>query len=315
VEIKIVDPFKKDGTAINAKGGTELMLEMLNKHVDQQLLGKFQIICSRVRELENKKRILWLHDLVGDPEVAHLADETSRNRFDQLVFVSNSQFQSYYQGLGVPYEKSVVLRNAIEPISQDITKPNDGTIRLIYHTTPHRGLELLIPVFTHLVQEFPNLHLDVYSSFKIYGWDQKDLPYQKLFDECNAHPNITYHGTVSNAEVRQALQKAHIFAYPSIWLETSCISAIEAMSAGCLVVCSDLGALPETVGDFGYTYRWSEDVQTHVNRFYSTLRSAILNIDKPPTLNLLRNSQARANVVYNWELRAREWANLLSSLL
>jgi hypothetical protein len=53
----------------NARGGTELMQERLHKSIPEQLLNKFQIIPSRVRELDpDKKKILWLHDLPHDPE-------------------------------------------------------------------------------------------------------------------------------------------------------------------------------------------------------------------------------------------------------
>jgi hypothetical protein len=51
------------------RGGTELMADRINS-LPPELLSRFQIIHSRVRELDpNKKKIYVLHDLPGDPEV------------------------------------------------------------------------------------------------------------------------------------------------------------------------------------------------------------------------------------------------------
>ncbi len=63
-----------------ALGGTELMRNWLYEEVEKResgLLDNFQIISTRVRELEDKKRILWVHDLASDPEVQHLKDKDS----------------------------------------------------------------------------------------------------------------------------------------------------------------------------------------------------------------------------------------------
>ena len=49
----------------------------------------------------------------------------------------------------------------------------------------------------------------------------------------------------------ELLKEMHIYAFPSIWVETSCISAIEAMGAGCEIVTTNLGALYETCTPFG----------------------------------------------------------------
>ena len=136
-----------DGNVIDAKGGTEMMKQGLVDRLDDNLLDQFNIIHSRVRNLsEDKKNILVLHDLCDDPEAVHLKDPESRARFEKLVFVSNWQFQTYHARHGVPYSESIVLRNAIEPIELH-EKDMDGPINLIYHTTPHRGLELLLPVY------------------------------------------------------------------------------------------------------------------------------------------------------------------------
>ena len=88
-------------------------------------------------------------------------------------------------GLGVPYDKSLVLKNAIDPMDPKlIDKPDPKEqVRLIYHTTPHRGLELLVPIMDWIEEQLPevNWHLDVYSSFGIYGWEDRDKPYEGLF--------------------------------------------------------------------------------------------------------------------------------------
>ena len=302
-----------DELAKNAKGGTEMMKEQLFNRLPDDLRDYFQVICSRVRELQDKPRILWLHDLWADPEAAHLKDPESRKRFDKLVFVSNWQLQTYQMAHNIKYSESAVMRNAIDPIP-DHTKPTD-CVNLIYHTTPHRGLGLLVPAYEALAEEFDNIHLDVYSSFNVYGWPERDTEYESLFDICRNHPKITYHGAQPNSVVREALQKAHIFAYPSIWQETSCIAAIEAMSAKCAVVCPNLAALPETTSNFAAMYQFDEDHQTHANRFYAVLRSVIENVTNENSIRKLEFQKSYTDVYYNWDFRAEEWKGLLYTMM
>lgn len=300
----------------NARGGTELMQERLHSSLPKELLDQFQIIPSRVRDLDpNKKKVLWLHDLPQDPESQHLNDAESRKRFNKIVCVSNWQMQLYNLVNNLPYAECTVIKNAIDPIQID-KKEFDGKVNLIYHTTPHRGLEILVPVFEELAKLHPYIHLDVYSSFSIYGWEQRDQPYKQLFDRCREHPQITYHGAVSNEEVREALKKSHIFAYPCIWPETSCLSVIEAMSAMNLVVCPNFAALPETCSNFALMYPYHENRNMHAVQFAHTLNTAIETV-----LNNGNNDSAYLqfqkqyfDYFYSWTKRKGEWQALLESL-
>jgi glycosyltransferase involved in cell wall biosynthesis len=321
MKLNIVNEKNKDGidrneVDRNAMGGTELQGLALTKYVDPALLDKFQIIRSRVRNLDpDKKKILWLHDLPWDPESANLKDPEYRKQFDKIVFVSHWQQQMYNTVLGVPYSEGIVIRNAIDAIPEEwIDKPDDK-INIIYHTTPHRGLSLLVPVIEELVKHEPNIHVDIYSSFKLYGWAERDKPFQELFERIKSLPYMTYHGSTSNEEVKKAVGRSHIFAYPSIWQETSCICALEALSAKNLVVTSSLAALPETCANYALMYNYTEDVQTHVNMFYGTLRHAVDIAKTGNAANYLRAQKEYFDRNYDWKVRADEWTYLLNSLL
>ena len=80
---------------------------------------------------------------------------------------------------------------------------------------------------------------------------EKNLILFYIFEECKNTKNINYFGFLENKKIIELLKKMHIFAHPSIWPETSCVAAIESMAAGCEVVTTNLGALPETCSSFG----------------------------------------------------------------
>ena len=302
----------------NARGGTELMLERLHSSISPDLMKEVQIIPSRVRDLqEDKIRILWLHDLPGDPESEHLKNR-GWEKFHKLVFVSNWQMQAYVQYYNIPWSHCIVLQNAINPIDFKLTEKPRDKIRMIYHTTPHRGLNILVPVFKKLCESHENIELDIYSSFKIYGWESRDEQYQQLFDECKNTPNINYHGFVSNDEIRSALIKSHIFAYPSTWVETSCLALIEAMSAGNICVHPNLGALYETAANWTHMYQWNENAAQHANMFYSIIDSAIKELNSLTDEmyhNKIMTQKSYADIFYQWNIRKMQWEALMYSLI
>jgi len=301
----------------NANGGTEMMQRGLYERLPDDIKDEVQIICSRVRNIDtHRPTILWLHDLFMDPEAQHLSDENSRKRFDRLVFVSDWQWNTYHLAHGIPHAEAVTFKNCIEPIPTH-TKQNDR-INLIYHTTPHRGLEILVPVYKELSKKYgDSVHLDVYSSFNAYGWPQRDEPYKELFEEIEQHDHMTYHGYQPNDVVRKAIEEAHIFAYPSIWQETSCIAAMEAMSGGLGVVCPAYAALPETTANLGYMYQFHHDPNVHANIFASALNSVVdlFQNNYENIVNRLQFQKAYADNFYNWDIRAKEWETLIRKIL
>lgn len=322
--------FENEGMGKHSIGGTETMARRIES-LGEDVLKEFQIVVSRIEdELQpDKIRIYYVHDLVEQSN-QHLEKGGWKN-FHKIVFVSNWQMQRFIEYYGIPWSRCIVLQNAIDPISFDekkwdnispgLKKQTDrgkASVRLIYHTTPHRGLEILVPVFDKLCEKFDNIHLDVFSSWKLYGWGQRDEQYQPLFDQCNAHPKITYHGVQENKVIREALSKAHVFAYPSIWPETSCLSLMEAMSAGCICVHSNYAALPETAANWTDMYHYHEDRQEHAKIFYTVLANALGDIADDPKAAYKRvmTQKTYADIFYSWKPnREIQWRALLAMLL
>lgn len=289
-------------------GGTELLLDALMQRVDKSLLDEVQIV-SRPENMDlSKKQVLWVHDMPAD--MPFITSQSDRAKFDGIVFVSSWQQQIFNINAGVPFSGSTVIKNAIEPI-QCNEKTDDGTIRLVYHPTPHRGLEILVPVFIELSKKYENIHLDVFSNFDIYARPELNEKYEGIYETCRKHDKITYHGTQPNSIVRDALADAHIFAYPSIWRETSCLSAMEAMSARCLTVAPNYGALAETLANFGMIYDYNENPQAHAQVFAYALESAVKAVDTENVQNLLNFQKTYADSFYSWDSRIAQWETYL----
>ncbi len=311
-----LDLLESNELSKDSNGGTELMLRRLyDGKIARDVIEQFQIIPTRVRDIqEDKYRIYFCHDLEGDPEVQQALGNDGYRRFHKVVCVSNWQAQRIIRHLDVPWSKVVVLLNAIDPLPVVPARTFDK-INLIYHSTPHRGLQLLVPVFKKLCETMDNIHLDVYSSFKLYGWEQRDEQFKELYDEMGENPNITNHGSVSQDEIRTALNNAHIFAYPSIWEETSCLCLMEAMSAGLMCVHPNYGALYETAANWTSSYNYNEDANEHASIFYLMLENAIKNISNEAVQGRLGAQKVYADSFYNWENRARQWEALMKSII
>jgi glycosyltransferase involved in cell wall biosynthesis len=312
------DLIERNETNKNAMGGTELLQERLyDGSVRRDLLEQFQIIFSRVRELdENRYRIFYAHDLAGDPEADEALGDGKWNRFHKIVFVSNWQMQSYINRYSIPWSHCEVIENSIIPLDRHPNADDDDEIRICYTSTPHRGLHILYAAFDALSKKHSNIKLDVFSSFELYGWKERDDQYRELFSLLDAHPHIINHGTKPNEDIREYLEcYGDIFAYPSIWPETSCLCLIEAMSAGLLCIHSNYGALPETSSEFTYMYQFHEDENAHATRLYHLLDHSIEHLNAEATRAQIRFAQLYANARFDWRSKSLRWNGLLESIV
>jgi len=293
-------------------GGSETQLRLLLKYLPDASFKNINLILNNANhDLIEKDRIniLWMQHFVNQKEAQNLGSKDYVDKLDWIVFNSNWNFEKHVYQFKVPESKSIVIRNAIEKI--DFEKKPKGKISLVYHTTPWRGLVHLLKIFKNLNLE--NVELNVCSSTDIYGKKfGKIQKYEDLFNECKNTKNVNYLGYLENKKVIELLKNMHIFAHPSIWPETSCISAIESMAAGCEVVTTNFGALYETCSPFGTFVNFDSNFNNLEKKYSEVLLNSIKNFWSDERQNKLKLQRETINAAYSWDVRSIEWKNFFN---
>jgi glycosyltransferase involved in cell wall biosynthesis len=119
---------------------------------------------------------------------------------------------------------------------------------------------------------------------------------------------VRCHGPASNDRVLATVSRAHVFAYPATFLETSCMSLIEAMSGGLACIHPDYGALGETASGWTRMYEYAADPVQHAHRFHAELSAVIdaLRSGDEALLWGLTAQKAFANERYGWDRGAEQ---------
>ena len=303
------------------KGGTELQFEFLKKHVDSKILDQVQI-CTSVPEKiplhPTKLNILWQKNSYDQPNLAPwFQDKSNHHKYDWYVFNSHWTYEKFRTYFHLPTEKCVVIKNGVEKIEPVSTPYKKGEpIKIIHQNTPWRGLNVLLGAM-QLIKD-PLITLDVYSSTEVYGknfYDNNDKYYQTLYEQAESLPNVNYIGYKPNEYIREHLKDYRMYAYPSIFEETSCISLLECMAAGLYCITTDFGALYETGAEFPMYIPYSDNYKALANKFAQGIQAAAMSLEHEAINDHLKFQVQYTNKYYNWNKQGVSWTRFLQGAL
>ena len=303
---------------MNPMGGSEIAYYTVDKFLKPGWKDKINLMLSTCRWEwldSTKKNIVWQQLNTNEDNVKLMGDPDFVDKVDYFVWVSYWQYEKFRQLFNVPAYKSVIIRNAVPPTLFH-PRENNGKIKLVYTSTPWRGLDVLVNAVRILNR--PDIELDIYSSTKIYGpafEKQTEGQFDWIYDLANNTPGVTLHGYAPNDVVRDTVSKAHIFAYPNTFEETSCISALEAMVSGCLMVTTGYGVLPETCGGFASYIPYGPNRDVLASRYASALNTAINKYWSPETQDLLQRQHRFYNDYHTWPVRIQEWQEFFDNVM
>ena len=292
-------------------GGSELAFKNLYKYVGQDWVKDTNLVLSFCEPNlidSNRKNVIWQQLSYDQFNVQNMNDGDFVNKIDHFVYVSNWQLNEFKNRFPISDSNNTVIRNAIIPIEFK-PKPK-GKIKLIYTSMPNRGLEILLDAFELLNRD--DVELTVYSSLIIYGKNYRDDLAQLQLDRAKSMKNVIYKGYAMNAAIRKALQEHHIFSYPNTFEETSCMAIMEAGAAGCKIVTTSHGALPETADKWPTYIQYTDDKKLLASNYAEVLNETIDNYWKEHFD--LKEQSDWFNENYSWEVRAPEWKNFLDNV-
>ena len=121
----------------------------------------------------------------------------------------------------------------------------------------------------------------------------------------NLKDNIIFKSNVNDEDLNILYNRALALIYPSLY-EGFGIPPLEAMSAGCPVICSKTSSLPEVVGDAG--------LYIDVNNYESTLPYIEVLLNRDRRKEIIANGVKQASK-FSWTKTAKETINVYKELL
>jgi len=195
-------------------------------------------------KLTNARTYLWCHDLFTPGAEAHQ---------NYIKHICLSEFHKEYVQViqGIPADKIHVSRNGVNAWRFKTTKKNPN--KIVFPSSPDRGLEFAISIVekARRITGQP-LELHVYygiEHLEKYGPQMAALA-ERLRGLFAKYDWVKYHGNVDQQTLANEMCEAVVWLYPANFIETYCITALEAMYAHCFPLAREIGALRDTLRPF-----------------------------------------------------------------
>lgn len=170
---------------------------------------------------------------------------------DQLVWRSAKKVivnahaikQAIAQIRGCPGEKITVVHNGLEEVSdlnrKKVVGKNDLIIGCVARMARAKGVLFLLEAFVALASKYQNIHLVLVGEGDVSG------ELSRRINELGLQDRVRLTGYY-NGDIHGLLMSLDIYVFPSLW-EGFPYSILEAMRAGCPIVTTNVGGIPEAI--------------------------------------------------------------------
>lgn len=241
---------------------------------------------------------LWCHDLMT-PTV-----ESYKN-FDKVLCLSQFHKRYVMSRQGLKSDEVIVTRNGINPdrwLDIDLNQKNHN--KVVFSSSPDRGLLRAIKVVEEARKISPDLELHAYYGFdNLLKAGRKDVV-DFLEAVIKERPWVKFHGNIEQAKLIGEFKDAVVWLYPTDFLETFCITAVEMSLSKVYPLVRKFGSLPDTLSGMKATIL-DRNCETEDDiKFWA---SHLINTIKDKKWEELSEKPDH----YSWESVAKEWIEIM----
>ena len=168
-------------------------------------------------------------------------------KIDHVLTVSHNSKRDIVQHLAIPAERVTVVYPGVDmpwfSRPAEFVKPADPYILSVAGADPTKNVEAVIKAYAGLPKETRDG-----LSLVLAGDVTKQLKVRHLIDRLHVNERVRFTGVVDDETLRRLYWGAALFVFPSLY-EGFGFPVLEAMAAGCPVICSNTSSLPEVGGD------------------------------------------------------------------
>ena len=265
---------------------------------------------------KSKINILWQHDF------ATIRQRTEFNsslwNVDEVFVLSEWQKKQYGEVYGIKTDEIAHSQevfwqtsNGINPIKQYKVKRKPK--QLVFTNRPERGLDILLFDIAPKIWE-----KDKDVEIVVAGYDnttpEMEVFYKTLFNQMERYKSegrkIKHVGALTKDNLYKLYQESTAFVYPTMFYETSCITAMETQECGLPMITTVRGALPETLGDGNILIDGNPKTKEYQENFVKGVFE-ILDEFKTPKQKQRDTLLKQKSQEYYWNKVAARWEERL----
>lgn len=265
----------------------------------------FRFYDSIISRVAADIKVLWSHDLPTNDSPYRMAK--SYSEVDVVCAVSNYHatiLSNHIQECGVRSPPEIFVGgNGVELSAYSAARDRPQVPTFIYCSVPDRGLLELRYIWPLIRRRLPEAKLFVTGGFGL--WGRSDVSRWSQGAE-----GVVDVGIVPRRELVELQMKSHLHLHPCPVEELFCLSSIECQAAGTPSICSDAGALPETVrhGKTGVVVPGLGKTSAFHARFADTAVDCFVDVENWRSLSHGASLWASH---FDYDLVARRWLQSL----